>query len=196
MQSDSPLTPPVLLAFVGMPGSGKSEATTYLKQKGFAYVRFGELTEDGLSQLGLPLTPENEKMYREKIRSELGMAAYAIRSEAKIRSLLQKNNVVVIDGLYSWEEYTYLLQIFSGLKIVYVFAKPQIRYERLIKRAVRPLIVEQARERDFAEIEKLNKSGPIAIADFIIENNTSLGDLHTKIDQLLKYLQITSGSSI
>ncbi|MDP3941432.1 MAG: AAA family ATPase [bacterium] len=182
----------LLLAFVGMPGSGKSEAAIYLKQKGFAYARFGEITEEGLGKMNLQLTPENEQMFREKIRAEFGMAAYAIHSKEKITSLLHDHTVLVIDGLYSWEEYVYLLEKFKGLKIVYVFASPAIRYTRLMNRAVRPLTADEARVRDFAEIEKLNKSGPIAMADYVIENNLTLGEFHQKIDELVNTLGVTA----
>lgn len=182
----------LLLAFVGMPGSGKSEASAFLKKKGFAYIRFGALTEEGLADMHLPVTPENEQMYREKVREELGMAAYAIKSESKIQSLLEEHDVVVIDGLYSWEEYVFLNEKFPGLKIIYIFASPKVRYERVGKRAVRPLTEEQARMRDFSEIEKLNKSGPIALADFVIENNGSLSEFHTKIDTFVQGLGIKS----
>lgn len=189
MQNNAP-SQKLLLAFVGMPGSGKSEATIYLKQKGFAYVRFGEITEEGLLAMNLPLTSENEQMYREKIRKELGMAAYAIKSEEKINTLLQSHNILVIDGLYSWEEYIFLLEKFKGLKIIYVFASSSVRYTRLIDRAVRPLSEDEARARDFAEIEKLNKSGPIAMADYVIENNGSLDDFHKKIEELMGQLEV------
>ena len=40
------------------------------------------------------------------------------------------------------------------------------------------------------EIERLNKSGPIAIADYLIENNGSLEDLHQKIDSLLSRIKL------
>jgi dephospho-CoA kinase len=113
-----------------------------------------------------------------------------MHSEEKIVTLLHDHNVLVIDGLYSWEEYVYLLEKFKGLKIVYVFASPAIRYERLMKRSVRPLTVDEARVRDFSEIEKLNKSGPIAMADFVIENNLTLGEFHQKIDELVKALGV------
>ena len=183
MQNDAS-SQKMLLAFVGMPGSGKSEAATFLTQKGFSSVRFGQVAEDGIKEMGLPLTPENEQMYREKIRQELGMAAFAIRSEAQITKLLATHPTVVIDGLYSWEEYVYLLEKFSNLKIVYVFVRPEIRYRRLGARPVRPLTAEQAKQRDFSEIEKLNKSGPIAMADFVIENNETIEAFHARIDEL------------
>jgi len=175
----------MLLAFVGMPGSGKSEAVSFLAQKGYSSVRFGQVAEDGIKEMGLPLTPENEQMYREKIRQELGMAAFAIRSEDMIVKLLATHPTVVIDGLYSWEEYVYLLDKFANLKIVYVFVRPEVRYKRLGARSVRPLTAEQAKKRDFSEIEKLNKSGPIAMADFVVENNETLEAFHERIDGLI-----------
>ncbi len=191
MQNDA-ITSRILLAFVGMPGSGKSEAAAYLKEKGFATVRFGQVAEDGLASMNLPLTPENEQMFREKIRKELGMAAFAVRSEERILECLESHEVVVIDGLYSWEEYTYLSEKFSNLHMVYVFVRPSIRYDRLQHRKVRPLTEMQARARDFAEIERLNKSGPIAMADYILENNTTLAEFHAQIDVLLVKMGVTA----
>ncbi|MBI4097167.1 MAG: AAA family ATPase [Candidatus Levybacteria bacterium] len=179
-----------ILAFVGMPGSGKSEAAHYLQEKGFAYIRFGDLTDEGLREKGLPLTPENEKHYREEIRENEGMDVYAKRATPKIQTILETEDNVIIDGLYAWEEYTFLDKQFQGMIVVYVFTEPHIRYQRLSARLVRPLTHDEARLRDFAEIELLNKSGPIAIADYLIENNGSLEDLHQKIDSLLSRIKL------
>lgn len=182
---------PLILAFVGMPGAGKTEATLYLQQKRIPFVRFGEITDEGLKSLGLSLTQENERVYREKIRQELGMGAYAIKAKPKIEQLLEENNTIVIDGLYSWEEYTLLKKEFSGLILVHIFAEPSTRYQRLSARPIRPLSSEESRERDIAELEKLNKGGPIAIADYLIENNSNvIEDLYVKIDALLSRLGV------
>ncbi|MBI2034938.1 MAG: AAA family ATPase [Candidatus Levybacteria bacterium] len=181
----------IVLAFVGMPGAGKTEATAYLEKKGIPFVRFGDVTDEGLHELSLPLTPDNESKFREKIRAELGMAAYAIKAKSKLDSLLQKHDVIAIDGLYSWEEYVYLKNFFSGLQLIHIFAQPNIRYKRLIVRAIRPLSLKESRKRDITELEQLNKGGPIAIADYLIENNSdSLEELYKKIDSLLARLHI------
>lgn len=180
----------LILAIVGMPGAGKSEAISYIEKKGIPFVRFGQITDEGLENAGLPITPENEQNYREKLRRDLGMAAYAIQSKPKINALLSKNKMIAIDGLYSWEEYVYLKQIYSNLVLVNIYAEPQKRYERLTKRDVRPLSPEEARKRDIMELEKLNKGGPIAIADYLIENNDNNTEvLYKKIDDLLSRLQ-------
>jgi dephospho-CoA kinase len=38
-------TKKIILAFVGMPGAGKTEASAYLKKKGIPILRFGDLTD-------------------------------------------------------------------------------------------------------------------------------------------------------
>lgn len=182
----------VVLAFVGMPGAGKTEAVIHLQKKGVPFVRFGDLTDEGLKKAGLETTPANEQAYREKIRHELGMAAYAIQAEPKIEAILAKGNVVAIDGLYSWEEYKYLKDRFPELSVIFIYAEPRVRYERLAKRPVRPFSPDEARNRDFSEIEHLHKGGSIAIADYCIVNNSSdMNDLYTKLDALMERLGVT-----
>lgn len=180
-----------ILAFVGMPGSGKSEAAAYLQKKGIPFIRFGQATDDGLKEMDLPVTPENEKMFREKIRKELGMAAYAIKAAPAIDKLLNESNLVVIDGLYSWEEYIYLKQKHPYLILIHVFAEAAKRYDRLSKRSIRPIPMGESYKRDVDEIENLDKGGPIAMADYLIENNTdSEEDLYKNLDNLLERLKI------
>lgn len=183
----------LILTFVGMPGGGKTETTLYIQKKNIPFVRFGEITDEGVKALGLSLTQENERAFREKLRQELGMGAYAIKAKPKIDELLSKHEVIVIDGLYSWEEYTFLKKEFPGLILIHIFAEPSIRYQRLSTRPVRPLSFEESRIRDIAELEKLNKGGPIAIADYLIENNSDdLQSLYQKIDGLLRRLGVTA----
>ena len=180
-----------ILAFVGMPGAGKSEAAKYLEQKGIPFVRFGDVTDDALKEMNLSITAENEKFIREKIRKELGMGAYAMKLEPRIADLTQKNPVIALDGLRSWEEYTFLKEKFPGLILITVYAEPVIRYTRLSNRPVRPLEPSVSRKRDIAELEGLNMGGPIAIADYLIENGSeNVEELHKKIDELLVRLKI------
>ncbi len=183
-------TTKLILAFVGMPGSGKSEASSYLQKTGVPFIRFGQQTDEGLQAQGLRINPENERTYREGIRKELGMAAYAIKAKPKIEQLLKENDFIAIDGLYSWEEYVYLKKDFPNLILVTVYTEPEKRYERLATRPIRPISKKEARERDITEIEKLNKAGPIAIADYLIDNNGDLDNLHKQIDTLLQRLKV------
>ena len=180
-----------ILAFVGMPGAGKTEAAKYLNKKNIPFVRFGDLTEKLIKEEGLEVNTENERIFREKIRQEFGMGAYAEKSKPLIDEMLSKHDVIAIDGLYSWEEYVYLKKYFPFLKLILIYAEPHIRYQRLAKRPVRPVEIEKAYSRDVNELEKLNKGGPIAIADFcIINNEDDFSNLYKEIDQLLTRLNL------
>jgi dephospho-CoA kinase len=186
-------TKKIVLAFVGMTGSGKSEATAYLKQKNIPVVRFGDYTEELIQEEGLPLTTENEKIYREKIRREMGMNAYAVHADPKISKILKTQDIVALDGLYSWEEYIYLKDKYPNLILIHIYAEPQRRYKRLAQRKVRPILLGDSRKRDFAEIENLNKGGPIAIADYLIDNSSdNIEELYTHINKLLPRLGLNS----
>ncbi len=179
----------IILAFVGMPGAGKSEAASYLQGKGVPFIRFGSFTDEGVKEMGLELTPDNERVVREKFREELGMAAYAIKSEEKISQMLKKNDIIGIDGLYSWEEYVYLKEKFSNLILIQVYSEPNVRYRRLSERPIRPVLPGKSRERDIAELENLNKGGPIAIADYMVENEGELTKMYEQIDKILEKVQ-------
>src|SRR5258706_5550748 len=138
------MSKPLILAFVGMPGAGKSIAAEYVKQKEYPVVRFGDITDKKLQELALTRTPKNEEKVRESIRAEFGMDAYAVQSASKIKDVLKQHSLVVIDGLYSWEEYLFLKKDFPHLLLVHIFAEPKKRHNRLASRTVRPFTNEEA----------------------------------------------------
>jgi dephospho-CoA kinase len=178
-----------VVSIVGMAGSGKSEVSRVFERNGFRKVRFGDITDEEIKKRGLQLNEENERHVRQQLRQEHGMAAYAKLNLPKIDAWLKSSNVVV-DGLYSWEEYTLLKSRYKdNFRVVAVWASPGTRYERLAKRTVRPLTAEEAASRDVAELEKTNKGGPIAMADFTIINETSLKDLEKETEKVLSALR-------
>ena len=87
-----------LIAIVGMSGSGKSVASDYLEKEGFNKIYFGGVVLDTLKNEGLEINPDNEKMMRERLRNEHGMAAMAILLLPKIKESI-KNKDTVLDGL-------------------------------------------------------------------------------------------------
>lgn len=174
-----------LVIIVGMCGAGKSSIAHYLNQKGWQVIRFGEITIRELNTRGLPNNEANERAIREELRRVHGPDVYARLLLPRIKQALEVVPTV-IDGLYSWAEYKFLKQnIENQMHIVAVFTTRSIRYERLNCRAVRPLSSEEAELRDFTEIEKLEKGGPIAIADYIIVNDGSEEELLLAVDRLV-----------
>lgn len=174
----------VIIAIVGMPGAGKSETAKFFLDQGIPVLRFGDQTDIGLREFHLERNEKNERWYREKLRNELGMAAMAIKIEPRVLETLKKHTMVILDGLYSWEEFLYLKTKFPDLLLLCIYAAPPIRYARLAKRSVRPLTREEAEGRDKAELEHLNKGGPIAMADYLIKNESKRDDLYKELQAL------------
>jgi dephospho-CoA kinase len=183
-----------LLVIVGMPGAGKSVVVEHLRGKGWIVVHFGAKTMRELEKRGLDVNESNERAIREELRKTHGMEAFAKLSLDDVRTGLSKGPTV-IDGLYSWSEYKFLRNKLSKeFWVIAVFTPKHIRYERLLRREVRPLSHEEAEARDFAEIENLEKGGPIAMADYTIQNDESLEKLYLKIDDLLASLSKNRGT--
>ena len=137
-----------IIAIVGMCGSGKSIASDILEQKGYSKVYFGGVTMDKLKEKNLEITPENEKIMREKLREDLGMGAFAKILLPQIEELHKTNNVV-LDGLYSWDEYKILKdKLGKNLTVISVVCDKSIRYERLSTRKIRPHTEKEAIARD------------------------------------------------
>jgi len=178
-----------VVSIVGMPGAGKSEVARLFEENGFIKIRFGDVTDEEVRKRGLELNEENERRVRELLRKEYGMSAYAILNLSRI-DLARKQSDVVIDGLYSWEEYTFL-KTYCGedFCVVAVWASPRTRYARLTSRANRRLTLEEAANRDRAEVENISKGGPIAMADFTIINESSLKELKKEVKGVISRLR-------
>ena len=178
-----------IVSIVGMAGSGKSEVSRVFDENGFVRIRFGDVTDEEIEKRGLELNEENERYIRELLRKEHGMSAYAKLNLSRIDSAL-KNSDVVIDGLYSWEEYTFLKSYYGkDFYVVAIWASPRTRHARLTGRANRRLTIEEAVSRDREEIENTNKGGPIAMAGFTIINESSLEDLKREAERIITKLR-------
>ena len=178
-----------VVSIVGMTGAGKSEVSKVFEQEGFTSIRFGALTDGEMKRRGLKPNEASERLVREKLRREHGAATYAELNQPRIEQALKSSNVV-IDGLYSWEEYTCLKSCYGeDLYLVAVWSSPKTRYARLVSRSSRRLTEEEAASRDESEIENIAKGGPIAMADFTIVNESSLEDLRKEAARIVSELR-------
>lgn len=180
---------PPVIALVGLAGTGKSEAGKVLSAMGYQIVYFGGAVLEQVQQRGLALTPENERLVREELRAQYGMAAMALLKLPQINALLAAGQLVAIDGLYSFAEYELLkTSLGEQLKVLAIHAPKALRISRLAARKVRPLTASEIDARDFFEIKNLDKGGPIAIADVHIINDGEAAELQEKVRQIVKQL--------
>jgi dephospho-CoA kinase len=170
-----------------MPGSGKSVVAQRFGLMGLPTIRFGQIIIDEVRRRGLEVNPSNEQIVREDLRANFGMDVCARLSLPVIQSSQKTSSIVVVDGLYSWAEYkTLRAELGQKLFVVAVVSSRNIRYGRLRTRPVRPLVSGEAERRDVAEIEKLEKGGPIAIADRFILNDDTEEQLFERVDNLYR----------
>ena len=177
-----------IIALVGLAGSGKSTATNYLKQKGYPSVYFGGVVMKALKDENLEITPANEKMIRTKLREDFGKDIIVNKIVEQIQNLIKSGQKrIIADGLYTWTEYKILKKHFpTELKVIALVPPKNLRHKRISSRPERAMTLVEINDRDFNEIEVLEKGGPIAIADYFIVNKNSNLRTRIKIDKILK----------
>ncbi len=181
-----------VIAFVGMPGSGKGTCTDFLNQKyDWPIVHFGNMVYEEVKKRGLD-NIKHEVEVREDMRRQEGPAVMAVHAVNKANEYFQKGSkVTLLDGLYSWSEYKYLDGIYSkNMTVIAIAAPKNIRRQRVLDRkdSHRRYTLDQLIDREIAEIENLEKGGPIAYADYTIINDGTAENLKVKLDQILKQI--------
>lgn len=176
-----------IIALVGLTGSGKSTAVSHFTDKGFPKIYLGGFAYDIMAERGIEKGEENEKKFRVAIREELGNDVYAKRAIDQVAHLSDAGqHRIIIDGIYSWDEYRTLKHEFPGeMTTVAVVAPKHLRYGWLENRhGDRPQTHEVSAARDYSEIENLNKGGPIAAADYFVLNDGSIERLYEQLDAI------------
>jgi dephospho-CoA kinase len=179
-----------ILAFVGLPGAGKSAAVDYFTDKGYPKVYFGGVVFQAMRDEGIEITPHSEKAFRTSFRERYGKDVVVKSIIEQIHNLADAGqHHIIADGLYTWTEYKALQHAFPGsLTVVAVVAPRHVRYHRLAQRPIRPFTAQQSYDRDVHEIENLEKGGPIAIADHYVINDGSIKELNVQLNTLAKDL--------
>lgn len=175
-----------VLALVGMPGAGKSFCVDHLNEKGIPSVYFGGVVVDEAKRRFGETNEKYEKQIREEFREIDGKGAIAKRIIPKINELFISHDRVVADGLYSWTEYKMFKEAYGNDALIVAITAPRhVRHERLANRPIRPLTEAEVSSREYAEIENLEKGGPIALADYTIVNDEDPYALIERLEHIL-----------
>ncbi len=178
-----------IIAFTGMPASGKSEAVQLAKDKGIPVIRMGDLVWEETKRQGKQLNDKNVGSVANNMRKEFGMDVWAKRTVEKIHSL-KKAPYLVIDGVRNLEEIEYFKkELGLDFFVVAIDAPDELRRKRAISRGRTDdsTDLKDLEERDKREISwGLQKV--IADADIVIPNNGSLEDFRKQVLTLLNNL--------
>lgn len=179
-----------IIALVGLAGSGKSTAVDYLTKKGYPKAYFGGVIYKAMAEENIEVTWESQKVFREDIRVREGKDFVVKRIIKEVHDLIGAGqHRIILDGLYSWSEYRILKSEFPGAMTTIAVVTPKhLRKKRMATRPERPMTAEEVDQRDWTEIENLEKGGPIAIADYFVHNDKDVANLTTQIDDILKQI--------
>jgi dephospho-CoA kinase len=171
-----------IIAFTGMPASGKSEAVQLAKDKGIPVIRMGDLVWEETRRQGKPLDDKNVGNVASSMRKKYGMDIWAKRTVEKIY-FLKKSPQLVIDGVRNMEEIEYFKkELGLDFFVVAIDASDKIRRKRAITRGRTDdsKNLKDLEERDKREI-LWGLQKVIANADIVIPNNGSLDQFKKQV---------------
>ena len=188
-----------IIGFTGKRGCGKDTASNYLESRyGFRMLDF---TRDVLAPIlvnqGRPVTRENliEIAMDGRKKSHDGVWA------EKLSVIIKRNSVkdFVISGIrFAKEVEVFRANFKEDFILAAIVCDDMNRYERVRKRGTKG-----EGELSFEEFLKIEKkatekviAGTMSIADFVLDNNGTVGDLKDEVDRLAKILKGKRGYNI
>jgi predicted RNA binding protein with dsRBD fold (UPF0201 family)/dephospho-CoA kinase len=178
-----------VIAFVGLPLSGKTTASKVAEEMGIPVVCMGDVVREEARRRNLPLTDEVLGKIANELREKEGMDAIAKRCIPLIREKGKDVGVVVVDGIRGIAEVEAFKRAFDDFILIAVEAPLEVRFQRALKRKRSDDVksIEELKERDRRELS-WNLAKALEIADFTIENTSSLDEFREKVRDLLEQL--------
>ena len=176
-----------VIGFVGLPGSGKSEAATVATEQSIPVVTMGDVIREACRDRGLDPAVHHGEI-AQQLREEGGPAAIADRSLPLIEDALEESDAVVVDGIRSDAEVERFEAAFGDdFTLVRVEAPDEARAERLDLRgrdAGADEGGESLAERDERELG-FGMGRAMEEADVTIENAGTLEAFRERVRDLL-----------
>jgi len=176
-----------VLAFVGAPAAGKTEAALVAEEMGIPVITMGEVVRAELRRRGLPLSDENAGRVASELRAREGMDAIAKRCIPYIREIANKKAVIVVDGIRGITEVeTFKKEFGTDFMLIRVDAPLNLRYERIKSRgrdddslSIGEFKAREERENGWGMEEAMKK------ADKVIKNTGSLELFKEQVEEIL-----------
>ena len=179
-----------VIAFVGLPLSGKSTAAKVAEEMGIPVVCMGDVVREEAKRRGLPQTDENLGNIAEELRRKEGMDAIAKRCIPIIREKGKELGVVVVDGIRGIAEVERFKKEFGDdFVLINIEAPLEVRFQRALKRKRSDDIksLEELKRRDERELS-WNMGEAMRMANFTIENVGGLEEFKEKVRGILEQL--------
>lgn len=177
----------IIFGFTGLPVSGKGTAATYLKNKyGASVFGFSKMLRDLVDRLYIPQSRDNLIKISEVLRATFGEDIMARTMANDVEK--DPAEIVVVEGIRRLADVEALLPL-PDFILTEIFADPQVRYSRIVKRGENV----DDKQKTYAEfLADHQRSTELSILEVIklakerINNNGSEADLHRQLDELVK----------
>jgi dCTP deaminase len=183
---------PLILGVVGTLVSGKSEATEYLiMERGFLHLSLATFVREETRKRGLPTTASNLQNVGNSLRQTDGLTVLVHRLRPRMEAM-PGGSYLVLTGIKNVAEVRELRK-WPNFVLLAVDASPEVRFERAHRRG-RPgtpnteteFRTLDERDRGIGEMEWGQQvDACIEEADFVLNNDSSLEDLYTRLDEVL-----------
>jgi len=184
---------PIVIALVGMPGAQKSKLGKKIVEND-TYIELSNYLAQELLHKNKPLTPGNYQIIAKELRSKYGPYVLLERAINDISEL--KEELVIIDGLRTIDEWKWVKSHFNNSYLIAIHASPKTRYNFLLtkskdfkkntKSKQPPRTILECEDLDNANL-KLGVSTLISLADYMIINESY--SFINPYDQFLKIIE-------
>ncbi len=183
----------MIIGIVGSLGAGKGTVVEYLKQKGFKHYSASCELKRMLDERG----KSAERKSLSAMSDEVSKKYQGGILEVIYESIKQKSGIdVILESIHRETEAEYLRS--EGAVILGVDADTKVRYERAVERqeGEKDSVTYEQFLKDIEREEEGKGTGTSNIrevykkADFKLENNGSIEELHEQIDKVLNTLEI------
>ncbi len=183
-----------IIAFVGAPGSGKTEAASVAREMGKPVVSMGDVVRKEVEMRGIPLSEAGR--VGDELRKKEGMDAISRRCIPIIRRIIRemdaesRKDIIVIDGVRCIAEIENFRREFPGDFILVSIESPfHMRCERMRKRMREDDMfdIDGFREREERE-RRWGVFDAMRMADRVIKNEGTLEDFRASVKKLLREL--------
>jgi dephospho-CoA kinase len=178
-----------IIAFTGMPFSGKTEAVEIARKMDIEIIRMGDLVWEEVKKRGLKISDKNVGFIANEMRDKFGKDIWAVKTIEKIK---EKTNLksLLIDGIRSFEEVErFKKSLGNNFILIAINSTDYLRHKRALNRGREDdsKLVTEIKERDIREI-KWGIKNTIELSDIIVSNNGTKKDLKNKIIEILNNL--------
>lgn len=185
----------MIIGLTGTLASGKGVISEFLKKKGFVYLSLSNELREIARENNIELNRKNLQDLGNKLRNEKGPGVLADLVVNKI--INQKYINAVVDGLRNPAEIKSLKSL-KNFFIIAVDAPKELRFKRIQERArenEKNIEYEEFLKADSRDLGEDDENGQqvrkcMDLADFILINDSSMGETNKKLDELYDKLEL------